>query len=112
MPATAKTSYSRYTLAAALHLGQLVKIRRIERRISAEELASRLGVARGTLQRLERGDPTVALGIAFEACTLLSIPLFEEDRSRLTARIDETSQRLALLPKAARARAVKIDDDF
>ena len=54
----------------------------------------------------------LALGIAFEACTLLSIPLFEEDRSRLTARGDEAGRRLALLPKAARARAVKLDDDF
>lgn len=112
MPATAKTSYSRYTLAAVHHLGQLVRLKRIERRISAQELSSRLGVARGTLQRLEHGDPTVALGIAFEACTLLSIPLFEEDRSRLTARVDEAGRRLALLPKAARARAVKLDDDF
>lgn len=112
MPATAKTSYSRYTLAAVRHLGQLVKLKRIERRISAAEFASRIGVARGTLHRLERGDPTVALGIAFEACTFLSIPLFEEDRARLTARIHETDQRLALLPKAARARAVEVDDDF
>ena len=112
MPATAKTTYTRYTLAAVYHLGQLVKLKRIERRISAAELAQRLGVARGTLQRLERGDTTIALGIAFEACSLLSIPLFEEDRSRLTARIEDINKRLALLPKAARARAVKLDDDF
>lgn len=112
MPATAKTTYTRYTLAAVHHLGQLVKLKRIERRISAAELAQRLGVARGTLQRLERGDTTIALGIAFEACSLLSIPLFEEDRSRLTARIEDIDKRLALLPKAARARAVKLDDDF
>jgi transcriptional regulator with XRE-family HTH domain len=112
MPGTTKASYSRYALAAARHLGQLVRLKRIERRITSEEFADRLGVSRGTVQRLERGDPKVALGIAFEACALLGIPLFEEEQARLTARIDDTGQRLALLPKAARARAAMLDDDF
>lgn len=111
MPGTTKAAYTRYALAAATHLGQLVRLKRIERRITSEEFAGRLGVSRGTVQRLERGDPKVALGIAFEACALLGIPLFEE-RARLAARIDDTNQRLALLPQAARARASKLDDDF
>ena len=111
MPGTT-LSYSRYALAAIQHLGQLVRLKRIERRITGEEFADRLGVARGTVQRLERGDPKVALGIAFEACTLLGIPLFEQERGRLTGRISDTAERLALLPKAARARGAKIDDDF
>jgi transcriptional regulator with XRE-family HTH domain len=112
MPGTTKAAYTRYTLAAARHLGQLVRLKRVERRITSEEFADRLGVSRGTVQRLERGDPKVALGIAFEACALLGIPLFEEDRARLTARIENADQRLALLPKAARARAAVLDDDF
>src|SRR5438309_127801 len=94
MPGTTKSAYSRYALAAIRHLGQLVRLKRIERRITGEEFADRLGVARGTVQRLERGDPKVALGIAFEACTLLGIPLFEEDRARLTARVSDTAERL------------------
>jgi transcriptional regulator with XRE-family HTH domain len=105
MPGTNKSAYSRYALAAVQHLGQLVRLKRIERRITSEKFADRLGVARGTVQRLERGDPKVALGIAFEACALLGIPLFEEDRSRLTARVKDAAERLALLPKAARARS-------
>ena len=81
MPASKKRSYARYTIAAVQLLGALVEAERKARRITAKELADRLGVDRGTLQRLEGGDPKVEVGLAFEACALLNIPLFEEDAS-------------------------------
>jgi transcriptional regulator with XRE-family HTH domain len=112
MPASKKRSYARYTLAATSLLGRLVQLERKSRRITAQDLALRLGVDRSTLQRLEQGDPKVELGVAFEACALLNIPLFEEDLKGLTARLDETGRRLALLPARARPRTPSISDDF
>jgi transcriptional regulator with XRE-family HTH domain len=112
MPASKKRSYARYTIAAVELLGSLVQLERKARRMTAQDLADRLGVDRSTLQRLERGDPKVELGLAFEACALLAIPLFEEDTQGLTMRLDEAGKRLALLPRRVRAKQVSISDDF
>jgi transcriptional regulator with XRE-family HTH domain len=114
MPATRKTSYARYTLAAAKLLGELVQLERKSRRMTAQGLAERLGVARGTVLRLELGDPKVELGIAFEACTILGIHLFEQhDLGGLTSRLEDAGKQLALLPKYARpTKQAVVDDDF
>jgi transcriptional regulator with XRE-family HTH domain len=112
MPKSKKRSYSRYTLAATELLGQLIAIERKSRKMTALDLASRLGVDRDTLARLERGDPKVEIGVGFEACAILGIPLFEEDLKGLTARIGEAATRLALLPKRMRQSKVEISDDF
>jgi len=112
MPASKKRSYARYALAAAQLLGQMVQLARKDRRVTAQDLAERLGVTRGTVQRLEAGDPKVELGLAFEACVLMDIRLFDEDMTGITDRLDDGGKRLALLPKYARPRTVKVDDDF
>ena len=112
MPASKKRSYARYTIAAVQLLGALVEAERKARRITAKELADRLGVDRGTLQRLEGGDPKVEVGLAFEACALLNIPLFEEDAQGVTMRLDETNKRLALLPTRVRPRQLSVSDYF
>jgi len=75
------------------------------------ELAERVGVTHVTMQKVERGSLTVALGTAFEAAAILGVPLFhqEDDRRALeAARVDD---RLAVLPKLTR-RPVHADDDF
>lgn len=44
-------------------LGGNIKRARLRRAYSSETLAQRAGIARKTLYRVERGDPSVALGI-------------------------------------------------
>lgn len=112
MPASKKRNYARYTIAAANLLGSLVRLERTSKRMTAQDFADRLGIDRGTLRRLEEGDPKVELGLAFEACALLGIPLFEEDIRGLTLRADEVGKRIALLPKKVRAQRVSVDNDF
>lgn len=112
MPASKKRSYARYTLAATSLLGRLIQLERKSRKMTAQELALRVGIDRSTLQRLEQGDPKVELGVAFEACALLNIPLFEEDLRGLTTRLDEAGKRLALLPTRVRPKTPSISDDF
>jgi hypothetical protein len=65
----------------------------------------------GTLLRLERGDPTVSLGVAFDVATLVGVPLYFEDRSRLAPELARTRDRLTLLPQRIRESEVA-DDDF
>ena len=112
MPASKKRSYARYTLSAVSLLGRMVELERKSRRMTAQALAERLGVSRGTVQRLEAGDPKVELGLAFEACALMGVRLFDEDPASLSVRLAEAGKRLALLPKYARALNTDVDDDF
>ena len=74
------------------------------------ELASRLGVSRYTVMALERGDQGVAIGTVLEAAAIVGVPLLSEDRFERDRALAVTGTMLALLP--ARARPVKVDDDF
>lgn len=62
----------------------------MRRRISLSELADRVGVARGTLTRLEQGDLSASLGLLARVLAILGL---EEDLD-LLARDDELGQRL------------------
>lgn len=97
-------------LEAAQLLGAHVRVARRERRWTLQELADRAGVTRVTMRKVERGDPTVGLGVAFEAAALLGVPLFDEDRSRRSLEAGRLDDRLAILPRLVRKPAV--DDDF
>jgi transcriptional regulator with XRE-family HTH domain len=105
-------SYSRPTLDAARVFGlELTRARR-RRRWKAEELAERVGVSRDTLRKVEKGDPTVTLGIAFEIATILGVPLFGADRDRLAALVERGRERLALLPARVRESPEEDNDAF
>jgi len=54
-------------------LGRELAIARRKRRISTEDMATRLFVSRDTLWRLERGDPTVAMGTLATAAFILQL---------------------------------------
>ena len=116
MPTAARSTitrtYSRYGREAVSVLGQLIRINRIERKLSVAQLAERVGVSRDMMQRIEQGDPRCGIGRVFEAATICGVPLFEEDRSRLTMRLAEQDAKLRLLPKSVRAKKVVVKDDF
>lgn len=65
-----------------------------------------------TLHKIEHGDPTVGLGIAFEAATLVGVPLFGVASEGLSSMIDRSEDRLALLPARIRELQDEVDDDF
>jgi hypothetical protein len=48
----------------------------------------------------------------FEAATIVGVPLFELEPSRLAPNIARTEERLALLPKKIRSSKIEIDDEF
>lgn len=102
---------SHTTTVALRLLGAEVAVGRRERRWTASELAERAGVSLNTLRKVERGDPTVSLGTAFEVANLVGISLWggpEEASRRLTERRD----RATLLPQRVRTDVKDIDDDF
>jgi len=104
-------TYSPATVEATRLLGSRVRLGRRERRWTLAELAERVGISVVTMRKIERGDPSVGLGIAFEAATLVGVPLFAVDRSRLALEAARVEDRLAVLPQVVR-RPTEPDDDF
>ena len=104
-------TYSPATLDAAKLLGGRIRLARRERRMTLQELADRVGVTHVTMRNVERGDPRVGLGVAFEAAAIAGVPLFSEDADRLALEQRHVDDRLAVLPRAVR-RAGEPDDAF
>lgn len=104
-------AYSPLAVEAARLLGARVELARRERRWTLQELANRVGVSYVTMRKVERGDLTVGLGVAFEAAAVLGVPLFDEDRSRRRLESARVDDRLALLPRRVE-KSVEVDDDF
>ncbi len=111
MPKSVIRTYSRYTREATRLLGQMIKLGRIERKLTAQDLADRAGVSRGMLQRIEKGDPKCEIGVAFELAALVGVKLFDADASSLAGHINRTEEKLALLPKHVR-KTKAVDDEF
>ena len=87
-----------------------VRAARRERRLRAAEVAERVGVSLTTLRKVERGDPTVALGTAFEVAAIVGVALFDEDPQRRRLEAELLGSRLAVLPEAVRHPPA--DNDF
>lgn len=105
-------SYSRVTKQALSILGKLIKVGRLERGLTAAELAERAGITRKTLRRIEYGEPGPEIGTVFEVASLIGVRLFQYDELTLqmhNARLDE---KLTLLPKSVRPSGKEVDDDF
>jgi transcriptional regulator with XRE-family HTH domain len=104
-------TYSPIVRDAAALLGARIRLARGERRWTLAELAARVGASVPTIRKVERGDPTVAIGVAFEAAAVLGVPLFDEDPARRRLEAARVRDRLAVLPQAVRPPTV-VDDDF
>jgi len=92
---------------AARALGAQVAAARRSRRWSASRLAEQVGIDLKTLRKVERGDPTVALGTALDAAVLVGVPLFGASPSELAVLADNLVDRAALLGE----RVVPISDE-
>jgi transcriptional regulator with XRE-family HTH domain len=104
--------HSKIALEALTLFGLQIKQTRKQLRMTERDLAERMGVSRTTLQKIEKGEPFVEIGLAFEAAVLLGLPLFDIERSSLGSSIERVQDKLALLPKAIRRPRAEIDDDF
>ena len=104
--------YSRYTREANALLGEQIKLGRKQRKWSEANLAERAGISRATVQKIEKGDMSCAIGLVFEVATLTGVPLFEPDRAALARQRDRIQDKIALLPKRIRAKQEVVYDDF
>ena len=103
--------YSGYTREALALLGRQTQLARKQLGWSEQALADRAGVDRGTVRKVEAGNPRVAVGISLEVASLVGMPLFAEDASALAFERRSAEQLLALLPKKIQPKR-QLDDDF
>jgi transcriptional regulator with XRE-family HTH domain len=105
-------TYSQYALEAAVLLGAHIKLGRKQRRWSEKNLAERAGISRATLQKIEKGDMSCAVGLVFEVATLVGVNLFESDSMPLSKHIEHTRDKIALLPQRIQIKKKAVRDDF
>ena len=104
--------HSHYAQEAAILLGQMIRRARIERSMTAEELAERAGISRGLLRRIENGDLSCTLGAVFEVASIAGVRLFEADETAMRNTLGANTAVMALIPKAVRIPRVIPDDNF
>jgi len=105
-------TYSRYSTEAAALLGKQIKLGRKQCKWTEHDLADRAGISRATLQKIEKGDLTCAIGLVFEVAALVGVKLFDTENTSLAMHIERTDDKIALLPKAIHKRKKVVDDDF
>ena len=109
---TKQRTYSKYALEAVTLLGEHIKLGRKQRKWSEKNLAERAGISRATLQKIERGEMSSAIGLVFEVAALVGVNLFEQDKLPLSKHIEQTRDKIALLPKRIKAKTKVVHDDF
>lgn len=105
-------AYSRTVRQAAALLGSQIKEARVERRWTVRELAERAGISTSTLLKVEKGDPSVTLGVALDVATLVGVPLFDEDRTARGGELARRRDRLTLLPQRVRKSEEDLGNEF
>ena len=84
------------------HMGEQIKLARLRRQISAELVAERAGISRATVCKIEKGDPSVAMGSY--AAALHALNGMDTDLL-LVAKDDELGRKLQDLNLITRRRA-------
>lgn len=97
---------------AVSSLGERIRIARIRRRMSQEELAMACDISRRTLYRIESGEAGIAVGNIFTV--LWKLGLLESTSMVADPNLDEHGKILesARMPQRVRSRTVAIDNDF
>ena len=75
MPKPATRPYSHYSRDAVVLLGQLIRRARIERKITANELAERAGLSQQMVSYVERGIRRPTLDTIFRMSLALEVDL-------------------------------------
>lgn len=71
-------------------LGENIRLARLRRDLSSEQVAERAGISRNTLIKIERGDEGVAIGMYFRVLIVLGL----QDDLLLIARDDVLGRKL------------------
>ena len=88
-------------------MGEQIKLARLRRSLSAELVSERAGISRASLRKVEKGDPSVAMGIY--AAVLHALNNLDKDLL-LVAKDDELGRQNQDLNLIIRKRAPRRSD--
>lgn len=88
-------------------LGENIKLARLRRGLSSELVAERAGISRATLVNVEKGSPSVAMGIYMSVLNSLGL----EKDILLVGKDDELGRKLQDLQLVTRKRAPKTNKE-
>ena len=103
---------SRVTRAPLTMMGGLIRLTCKQRKMSEADLAARVGLARSTLQLIVKGHTKVEIGLVFEGATIVGVPLFVDEPSRIAPEISRLNEKLALLSQSVRRPRSEVNDDL
>ena len=83
--------------------GEDIKLARLRRKLSAEQLSERAGISRSTLWQIEKGSPNVSMGYYMQVLFVLGL---EKNISKLAAD-DELGRKLQDAEILTKKRAPK-----
>jgi transcriptional regulator with XRE-family HTH domain len=112
MAKPAHRAYSRQNHEALEVLAQMIRAGRMDRKMTAQEMANRAGISRPLLRRIESADPSCAIGSVFEVAVIAGVPLFGGEPDRLETQHSALTEKLSLLPQRVRKPTRVIRDDF
>lgn len=104
-------AYQPLTNVALATFGLQIASARREVGWTAQDLAERLGVSRQLVSRIEKGNPSVSVGVMFDAAVLCGVPLFDRPPAGVRDVAAVEAARFALLPQRVRV-TTEVDDDF
>jgi transcriptional regulator with XRE-family HTH domain len=84
-------------------LGENIRLARLRRDLSSEQVAERAGISRNTLIKIEKGDEGVAIGMYLRVLIVLGL----QDNLLLVAKDDELGRRLQDASLLTKERASK-----
>lgn len=98
-------------------LGKLFSLARKNQKWRQVDLAKRLGITRQTVARMEKGDPTIAVGVYFSAAWMLDVPILAGMDPSNTKTQDVLTKLITYLTEALPQRTSTpkekpVDDNF
>lgn len=84
-------------------LGENIKLARLRRKLSTEQVSERAGISRPTLYAIERGMPNVSIGMYFQVLSVLGL----SDDLLNVAKDDELGRKLQDAKLVVKGRAPK-----
>lgn len=84
-------------------LGDRLRLARLRRKLGSGQFAERVGVSRETLRRMEKGDPTIAIGTWVRALRVLGLDA-DLDSVAADDELGRKLQDLDLLPLPRKTR--------
>ncbi|WOF74440.1 helix-turn-helix domain-containing protein [Parvibaculaceae bacterium PLY_AMNH_Bact1] len=86
---SSKKTIARDVVRSPKQLGQAVRNRRLELKLTQIELAQKIGSYQKTISRLEAGEPGIKTQTMFDVITALDLEFTIQSRSKSKSRIED-----------------------